>query len=370
MKKRYVFLSFVISILIIGFNNNSQEIIHYKISDFQNATVDKSDSISLPYNKDWLYFNVLKDSLVVIWDNGNAGYFVEIRNINTGNTLLKTAKKGSGINQFNKIILRSNGHLSSTSFYILEEGTRTVSGVYIDSLLAAGENYTFNKVVIPSNASVEGLSMVDPGKFLTINQFFMDDPMYNNKVDRFVKFSENEIVSEKSMHLKVADYKYFVPNVNKTFTILNKKKDVLFNIFKAKDKIDIFKASDLKLQKSLIGPYFYKIEYGMTDDTVLPIVFDKGYHKSFVAAAYTDSVIYLLFNHIEFDNYGDYQKTLENGGIKSEVFKYDWNGMPLKRYILNAYASTLDIDSKEQYFFCTVRKKYNEPPYLAKFKIR
>ena len=54
---------------------------------------------------------------------------------------------------------------------------------------------------------------------------------------------------------------------------------------------------------------------------------------------------------------------------KSEVYKFDWNGKPLKRYILDRYAFKMTMDSKGEYFYCTADKIRSKQSKLIRYKL-
>lgn len=71
-------------------------------------------------------------------------------------------------------------------------------------------------------------------------------------------------------------------------------------------------------------------------------------YRGFLDASATENHIYVLYSDKHFNE--DY-----SSGI--HILKYDWNGNPLKHYKLNAEVTSISIDEKEDYLYCTTNEE-------------
>ena len=162
-------------------------------------------------------------------------------------------------------------------------------------------------------------------------------------------------------------YKYWVANENAVIMCIHHQKKLLWCISKDEDRIDIYSTDDFQLQKTLKGPYHHRLKYKAYDnDITIPNVHSTPYYDAYLSAVTTDEYIYLLFGNRKYDVKGD----LIRDGAQSEIYKLDWEGNLLARYLLEGAAYyRLSLDEQEKYFYCAIEKGESYNLIYVRYKI-
>jgi len=104
------------------------------------------------------------------------------------------------------------------------------------------------------------------------------------------------------------------------------------------DAIEIFKTTD-KSFKTIQGPEVFPVEYVAKEaiDGHKYMAKTKKTRKAFVDVATTDEFIYLLYSGCLYED--------ENWSSGQKIYLFDWNGKPLKSYLLDRFVLTIGVDS-------------------------
>lgn len=305
-------------------------------------TISVSDSILNP-----VAFYVVRDSLLLVRNSQHSSFLVEIHNLKTKELITKTGPWGRGplevLGGF--VYYRSDGSL----FIIHDMVSRRFQVYNIDSLLKYKSAY--EPIIQNTPPEAVDIALFDNDRFVYYDWRYIETRKFSNGV--------NEIAIEhfdSNAKYQVKSFKYFVANLNggKLYVSPDFSRIAVFSIYD--DKINIYN-HQLELLKTIKGPDNYVPEYNSqrnSSNTFKLKDFNKnwlGYGSGFSNNQYIYSV-YKVSGKTR--NY-------------TEVFKFDWNGEPIKRYIINYSINTISINNG--YIYATGYKTQRSEPKLVRFAL-
>lgn len=339
---------------------------NFYLEDFPETIYCKVDSILIG-SPTSIYFNLIRDSLVVVTCNGDDGHFIEVYNLNNKNDIIKCISRGTGEGRFIGARAVFDDMDNPTSFRIIDMMDNCLAEINIDTLLKYREKFRAKKIFFPGITDIFNICVYDDKKFIAQNIYYSNDKEYDNKEDRFLFVKRDEYDVQKDICNYSSKYKYWVANTNRVVMFSNKRQNRLWCAFSYIDQIDIYSKDTLQLLHSFRGPLHYDVKYICNEvGQDLPVVSIWGEHRAYESAVTTDSCVYLLFGNRTYQGGEHVPDTIPE---KSEIYKFDWNGKPLKRYILDRYAYKMTMDSKGEYFYCTADKIHSEQSKLIRYKL-
>ena len=362
--KRLLFLC--CCILVLSCKEEKIVVINFDLEDFPETVYCKADSIEIE-SPTSIYFNLIRDSLVVVTCNGKAGHFIEIQNLNNKNDIIKCFSEGLGEGCFISARAVFDDMINPSSFRIVDMMDNCFAEIDIDTLLKCREKFRVKKIFLPGVADVFNICIYDKENFVGQNIYYSHNKEYDNKEDRFLLIKRDEYDIRKDTYNYSSRYKYWVTNTNLVVMFGNEFYNRLWCVSTYMDQFDIYSKDDLQLLYSFRGPRHYDVEYVCNDvGQDLPVVGIYGYHSAYESVVTTDSCVYLLFGNRTYQGGELVPDTIPE---KSEVYKFDWNGKPLKRYILDRYAYKMTMDSKGEYFYCSAKKIRSGQSKLIRYKL-
>ena len=359
-------LVYFFCIIIFSCKNESVVVTNFYLEDFPDFEYCKVDSIEIE-SPTSIYFNLVRDSLVVVTCDGTEGHFIEIHNLNHRNDVIKSVFKGIGEGVFVDARAVFDDMNNSNSFRVIDMIDNCLAEINIDTLLKYREKFQVKKIFFPGIADIFNVCVYDKKNFIAQNIYYSNDNEYDNKEDRFLFVKRNEYNVLKDIRNYSSKYKYWVANTNRVVMFANEHQNRLWCAFSYVDQIDIYSKDTLQLLYSFRGPQHFDVKYVCNEaGQDLPVVSIWGDHYAYKSAITTDSCVYLLFGNRTYMVGKEVPDTIPE---KSEVYKFDWNGKPLKRYILDRYAYKMTMDSKGEYFYCTADKIHSQPSKLIRYKL-
>lgn len=362
--KQLLFLCFCI--LILSCKEEKIVVTNFDLEDFPETVYCKADSIAIE-SPTSIYFNLIRDSLVVVTCDGKAGHFIEIQNLNNKNDMIKCFSEGLGEECFISARAVFDDINNPSSFRIVDMINNCLAEINIDTLLKYREEFRVKKIYFPGIASVLNGCIYDKGNFIGQNIYYSYNKEYDNKENRFLYIKRDEYNVSKDTRNYSSKYQYWVANTNRVVMFGNEEHNRLWCASSYIDQIDIYSKDALRLLYSFRGPRHYDVKYVCNDvGQDLPVVGIYGDHYAYKSVVTTDSCVYLLFGNRTYQGGEQVPDTIPE---RSEVYKFDWNGKPLKRYILDRYAYKMTMDSKGEYFYCTADKIHSQPSKLIRYKL-
>lgn len=294
-----------------------------------------------------LTLNVLRDTIVLAENRGAYPFYFSMYNIRTGKKIIEFARRGRGPNEFLSGKCNSNNYNCSNlnHIYIYDGVRKRVSEYNIDSLIQKQEQYEPKQIDVPD--CVFYFSKLDSNHYVCFNSYFLNDKKFKNNVEKIFIYDLSEEKPDKF------DWKYFTLNVSKGYVLIAPDNDRIIVPHHYEDKIDIYN-KNLVLLKTLVGPDMIIPEYRLRGDNHISFKIRTRY-RGYYPCCYTNNSIYLIYLGLNgIDNNIDYRKPVE-------VFKLDWNGNLIKRYVLDRYIFRISVSSDEKYLYGASLNSIGEP---------
>lgn len=304
-------------------------------------------------------FTVMNDSILVVNNQPNCDYLVELYSLNTLQPLVQLVPKGNGPNEMNACNLSAHTNNSSL-FYLQNNTTKTYYTVHLDSILKYRELRVLSKFRYSSEIlETAGLCLMNDTEYVGYHMWYVDDKIYGNGISSPLnRYKKNED-SKKGMN----DYSYFVAPVNGAQLFMNPATHQIWSIDMHRDQLCIYDDS-LHLIATKEGPDLFVPKY-TRKETPAPISFigfvDDLNYRSYTDYFITDNYIYLVYA-------GDKHFDLENMH-PVEIFKMDFKGNLVCNYKVDRCIYSISIDKGENYLYCVARNSVLKEVTLLKYEL-
>jgi hypothetical protein len=307
----------------------------------------------IPFSKSLnpMTLNVVEDSLLLVVSWEPTEYYGELYRLKDLSLVTKFAKRGKGPGEYLSTYFGYKTSLKNS--LIIIDGIKKEGTIFsIDSLYCLKENY------LPRRFSLDPMPNVDievvGENVITFNKYYLTDLRYRNNVEPLLSYKLNG-VNDFSMLYK--DCKHHTYNVNGGYIAAHPTQDIIWLIYTWENRIELYN-KNLELQKTLLGPDFFELEYEVINVLGTDIVAPKKDIDIYGRCFYTLDHIYIIYR----------------GEINGErehplcVLKFKWDGTPTQLYEIDKRIGTLYVDSNEEYMYGTHTPK-GEYPKLIRYKL-
>lgn len=321
--------------------------VNFTRSDFkeqknlENPEVIRFDTEDNPLNP--TYMKVLRDSLVVLCNDFDSDYAMEIYSMNSLQPIgkyISKAEAGNGLSSGVPAIYTN----TSDDFLVYEQMKNAYYKVNLGTLLEKGKlEYTSKFYASPMLRWGLTVCDWDSETYVGCNLYGCGNPDYDNQTPEFAFLKKTSDENGEIMDDE-REYDYFVYAINGACLFKNPETSQLWAADIHTDRIRIFDDS-LKLVRTLTGPDNLQPEYEIKDSSApMKLVTHKdnkewlSYQDYFISSKY----IYLLYA-----NNQDYRVEDSSTYTKSEVLKLDFKGNLVSCYQLDRSVSCISVDTKD-----------------------
>lgn len=310
------------------------------------------DSLLNPVN-----FIVMNDSVLVVGNQDNCEYLLEIYSLNTRQPLARLVTKGSGPNEMSACAVNIHSN-ASTEFYLQDINTQLYYTVNLDSILKNNRLQLLSKFKYSSEVlSTADVCLLDNNHYIGYNMWYLDSEEYGNHISSPLHVYIKNEESKKGIN----DFEYFVASVNGAHFFKNPSTNDIWAADMHSDVIRIYNDSLAQI-RILEGPDHFKPQYTRKQSNA-PINFvtfanDLDY-RTYSDYFVTDKYIYLVY---EGNKHNDLKELMP-----VEIFKFDFDGNFICDYKLDRYVYSISIDKSEKFLYCASRKSVMEPPVLLRY---
>lgn len=343
------------------FQEDKTNQIHYTRQDFKKQkTLSNPEIITLPEVLNPASLYLIQDSIIVIQNQPDCDYLLEIYSINNlTSPLIQLAPKGNGPEDM--LSCYCYIHTNTQPEFYLEDGhknhyyTVNIDSILKNKKLSLSAAFKYNPNKHPSSE----ICSLDKSHYITYNMWYLDSSQFNNNVPKLEISSTNET----ERRIEMGEKPYFVGAVNGAHLFKNPKTHDIWSADIHQDKIDIYDDS-LNLKRVLYGPDHFQPKY-VRKESNAPIAFigfdyNKEY-KTYSNFFITDKHIYLIYEGNE--NYNpDHLEPVE-------IFKLDFDGNLLCNYKLDRYLYTISIDKAEKYLYGSSRNAIQDETFFVRYKL-
>lgn len=312
------------------------------------------DSLLNPAN-----FIVMNDTVLVVGNQDNCEYLLEIYSLNTRQPLVRFVVKGGGPNEMSTCAVNIHSN-TSMEFYLQDINTQLYYTVNLDSILKNNKLQILSKFKYSSEVlSTADLCLLDSSHYIGYNMWYLDNKEYGNHISSPLHVYEKNEESKKGIN----DFEYFVASVNGAHFFKNPLTNDIWAADMHSDVIRIY--NDSLTQICLLeGPDNLKPEYTQKQSNA-PINF-IAFANDFDYRTYSD--YFITDKHIYLVYEGNKHSDLKE--LKPiEIFKFDFNGSFICDYKLDRYVYSISIDKSEKFLYCASRKSVMEPPVILKYML-
>lgn len=239
-------------------------------------------------------------------------------------------------------------HLSRGSFFVCDNQVRAILKFNPDALRNGKANadpiclarYKIPEASISTLIAMDDSTYVCAGLYQPRYQFWLFDK--NNKVLDHAVDVYNATDSSFNVHTKAL--------ANQGEMVMHPQKKMFAYATRLSSNIDFFEVVDhkIKLIKSLhLGDPILKSEVE-GDDTMFSASPTEDTQIGFFSLCATDKYVYALYTE---------NKVYESSIKSNTVLVFDWEGNPVKKYILDKKAAAIAVDEARQNLFATVLNK-------------
>lgn len=305
-------------------------------------------------------YNVIKDSLIVVVNQSNCKYFLEIYSLNNRELIASYITKGNGPGEMVDCDCFFPNSTSSL-FYVRDMYKNILYITNLDSLLyfksfAYTRKFKFSDDLYMNSE----ICIINDSQYIGYNMWYLDDSTYNNKVSPISVYSIDSLNTNSN---KINSASYLVAPVTGAHLLLNPKSGNVWMADIHRDKISIFNDS-LHLIKTLIGPDFIESKYSaIQGNAPWPIInFSDGNEpRAYSGYTITDENIYFIYE-------GTKQYDREHL-TPVEVFKIGLDGSLKCNYKLDRNIFNISVDKNETYLYGTSKNQDTGERILVKYKL-
>lgn len=278
-----------------------------------------SDSIPDLPSKMWLH----KDNLYIQTFCQARDKHIVIYSLKEKQIIGESIKYGSGPNE----LLSCEGIKNDNDFWIYDMMKKQISVIQFDSLLSENPIMKSHKI----DRYYYRVSILNDSTLIGTN-----DLQSNHKLS-FVDLITGKTKSKgKFSYIDSTENLSSIIDAYSCYIDINPKTKNILLTYRYTDVIEIYNASG-ELIYSRQGPDCFDVEFKPSKKGMRKT---QNTRKAFVNSFVTENNIYLLYSGCK---RGD-----ENWSYGSEIFVYSWDGIPIKRYLLEAPIYTFAVDEKTQ----------------------
>ena len=304
-------------------------------------------------------FYLMYDTLVVVQNQPNCDYLIEMYSLTTRERVGKFAPKGGGPDDYLSCLcfVRSG---SDSVINLIDQQLEICHIVQVSSSIATErlqerKRFRYNPEIHPYS----DICIPNDTHYIGYNMWYLNSPKYNNHVPAIKRYAIEDQQNSRIEHA------YFVASVNNARLAVSPITGEIWLLDSHQDKISIYNDS-LQIVKILSGPDGYRIFYSDIQ-TNIPTPFvtfaDNKMYRSYTNYTCTDKHIYVIYEGVNGTNFNPED-------LKPvEVLKFDWMGNLLCIYKIDRYIYTISVDSREEYLYCTARTSYLDEAYFFKYKL-
>jgi hypothetical protein len=364
MKKNLLMMSMAL-LFCIGCNSNkpTETVIHFNREDAA-LQIDLHDPDTIVFG-DLLNptaFHVMYDTLVIVQNQSNCDYLLEMYSLLSKTQIAEFAQKGGGPDDF----VSCSGFVHSATdslIYLIDQQKNMYYVINVPASLASGklsirQRFQYNSEIHPYS----DISIVDSEHYIGYNMWYLNSLEYSNNVPALKRYSINQEYQYDNPN-PMEKYDYFVAAVNEGHLLTNPvNKDIWF-LDGHQDKIDIYNDS-LKIIKTLSGPDGNNLSYTYVKNVVSVVAFENNKrYRAYTNYTYTNKHIYVIYEGAGKGNFNP--KDLQ----PIEVLKFDWDGNLICVYNLDHFVYAISVDSEEKYLYCTTRLSIEGEAHLVRYKL-
>ena len=305
-------------------------------------------------------FRVMNDSVMVVTNQPNCEYLLEMYSLNTGKQLGKYASKGQGPEEMLSCYVFCNDNVSP-NFYLMDGQMGMIYQENLNDLLSS---QSINKTLAyrySSDIYINGgfCLMGEDGYVASSNWYCPDDRFGNGLQHPLVSYKWGEDHGEET-----DNYEHVVSPVTGSLVFRNPQNGLIWAADVHRDRINVYNDS-LKLVKSIIGPdnmdpRIELLQAGNVNFTYIGFSEGKisyGYIDYFV----TKKHIYMVYGGVISD---------ANAGLPPvHILKLDFDGNVLTDYYYPNYLFSISLDKDENYLYAVSRESYEKEIHFYRFDL-
>lgn len=360
---KYIFVFILIFVCSCQNGTKESETLNFTRDNFkQQIVLSNPEEITLEELLNPAVFYVIQDSILVVQNQLNCDYMLELYSINTLQPLAQVASKGNGPGEMSSCACFIESGTSSV-FYIQDTQRNMYYTVNIDSILKSHEleflnQFKYNSTRLPNSE----ICLLDNQRYVAYNMWYLDSKEFDNHISQPLAIhpiGEQDLSQSEQSE----EFPYFVASVNGAHLLKNPVNGTIWAADMHKDQIDIYDDS-LNLIKTLKGPDHFEVKY-VRKQINAPVAFitfeDDKYCQAYSSYFLTDKHIYIIYEGNQHFNPENLQPV--------EVFKFDFEGNPIADYKLDHYVYSISVDKNEKFLYCSSRSTVMEPAKLLKYKL-
>lgn len=342
-----------------SFSDNDEfvEEVNFTRKSFDSISNVNMEVLSFDKPLDPALFYVIKDSLILVRNWQARPYYLAFYNMKNKELMFEFVKRGRGPNEWLSASVSYNSNFDN-GFVLRDIHTNEAAIFNIDSLLMFKASYSPQRYKIPDFTKGD-IVVIDSCDWLCFNLYHTGFMNFRNKVKSCL-YPIN-VCNNQDFDDEIRENKYFTHNVAGGFIAVSPDKSRILVFYEHLNMIEVFN-NNIELIKRLRGPEAFKPELKIIDIETNFVGFDKR-TQTFGHCFYNQKFIYVIYKGID---------GLEKK-MPTEVFKLNWNGDFLHRYILSdgndIELQNLFIDLKDEYLYGTVSDSKNYPQ-LVRFKLK
>ena len=368
MKRTFLFLFSTLALFSCSNQIAENQDIHFTREDFQSQKLLSNPEKVVfedTYNDPVCYW-LIQDSLVMVQNQPQSDYMIEIFSLNTQKRILALATRGNGPGEFGscQCIVPSS---QSPIFYIKDAQQSKIYTVNIPQTLQTGElaiekQFQYSEDIHPQT----DICILNDTEYAGYHFWHLDDSTYNNGVPAIQKYEiSNEPMEIKSQMSFMDKYSYFVADVNGGNLFRVADNQIWLAEFH-KDRISIYDDS-LHLIKTITGPDNYPLRYERHKSNIpMPFITfqNETSFRSYSSWTLTKDAVYLIYEHYD-------GKEFDPEHLQPvEVFRFDKEGNPQIAYQADRPLYSLSIDSRGEYLYTVSRPSYADAVEFIRYKLK
>jgi hypothetical protein len=296
-------------------------------------------------------YYVLNDSILLYKNFSQNPNFFGLYNLLSRKKIVEFAGRGKGPNELlsAQFMINCFNFSRSENIDVYDLVRKQYLSYNIDSLL---NNHLIPVKQISLPDYIVDFSIIDDTTYVYYNRYYLNDSKIKNNVRKVLIFNPNDTDNE-------IEWKYFSPNVSAAYVLVSPNKDKVFIADYFKDQVDIYD-NNLKLIKCIVGPDFVTPQYQIESDNMVGFLNKKRY-RGYYPLCFTENHIYALYVGYSGDNNFELLKNKQQ-----QIFKFNWDGVLLQRFILDRYVFSLTINGNENILYSSYYDQNGEVK-LAKY---